>query len=125
GRDLLRRRQLAGLREPPAPAQEGDRRLDRERGDGDVERHLHDEERVRKVEAHALGVVEEPKQSRRQRQQRRREKEDVEARKQPRSALRTRRATRSGGSGESSSSTVSAPSISPWTVSSRTEPVTR
>src|SRR5438876_11540355 len=45
--------------------------------------------------------------------------------KQPRSALRTSRATRSGGSGESSSSTVSAPSISPWTVSFSTEPVTR
>ena len=45
--------------------------------------------------------------------------------KQPRSAFRTTLATRSGGSGESISSVVSAPSIWPWMVSFSTEPSTR
>jgi precorrin-2 dehydrogenase/sirohydrochlorin ferrochelatase len=45
--------------------------------------------------------------------------------KQPRSALRTTRATRSGGSGESISSVVSAPSIRARMVSFSTEPSTR
>ena len=39
--------------------------------------------------------------------------------------LRTTRATRSGGSGESTSKIVSAPSMRPWTVSFSTEPSTR
>src|SRR5207237_724480 len=78
-----RRWQLSGCAERPAPADEGHRRLDRQRRDGDVQQHLGDEERVRQVEADALGIEEEPQESGRQREQRRGEEDDVQARQQP------------------------------------------